>query len=68
VGLQLAELPLDVATVAAMLCVQGVWFAGGGDRRALEAAKARCATSHSARVRGGDLQEQTKALQVCMSV
>ena len=32
----------DVATVAAMLCVQGVWFTGGGDRRALEAAKAKC--------------------------
>ncbi len=33
----------DVATVAAMLCVQGVWFTGGSDRRALEAAKGRCA-------------------------
>lgn len=33
----------DVATVAAMLCVQGIWFTGGGDRRALEAAKAKCA-------------------------
>ena len=25
-----------------MLCVQGIWFTGGGDRRALEAAKAKC--------------------------
>ena len=31
----------DVATVAAMLCVQGVWFTGGGDRRTLEASKAK---------------------------
>ncbi|KAK9844106.1 hypothetical protein WJX81_004664 [Elliptochloris bilobata] len=35
----------DMATVAAMLCVQSVWFAGGGERRALEAAKEKFAVA-----------------------